>query len=166
LAYADQTTSADALVFNGDDPVGLFKDGILIDVFGNFGGSNSFSNVTYRRKSIVTQPTTTFNLNDEWLMYAFDTFDGLGSHSQTLGDNDFVSERISFYPNPVSGHTIHFNNRSALTVTIYDVLGKKVLIARFDRPYHGLDISSLKKGIYILKINSPTGTVTKKLIRQ
>ena len=69
LAVADQLSSADAMSFNGDDPVGLFKNGVLIDIFGNFGGTNNFENATYRRKSTVINPTTAFDLVGEWDAY-------------------------------------------------------------------------------------------------
>ena len=44
LAVANQLSSADAMSFNGNDPIGLFKNGVLIDIFGNFGGTNEFEN--------------------------------------------------------------------------------------------------------------------------
>ena len=79
---ADITTGADALIFNGNDPVGLFKNGTLIDVIGNFaGGSANFAaNTTLRRKSSISEPSTTYDAND-WDVFPSDTFNNLGSHS-------------------------------------------------------------------------------------
>ena len=84
---ADATTGADALIFNGNDPVGLFKDGSLIDIIGNFGGGSAdfAANVTLRRKATVNNPATTYNTG-EWDSLPVDTFDGLGRHSITGGD--------------------------------------------------------------------------------
>ncbi|WP_340198491.1 endonuclease [Ascidiimonas sp. W6] len=79
---ADVTTTADAMVFNGNDPVGLFKNGTLIDIIGNFaGGSANFAvNITLRRKASISSPSVTYDAND-WDSFAVDTFNGLGDHS-------------------------------------------------------------------------------------
>ncbi|ULC58387.1 endonuclease [Flaviramulus sp. BrNp1-15] len=82
INVADATTTADALIFNGNDPVGLFKNDMLIDVVGVFnnGTANFAANTTLRRKSSVSNPSTTYTVS-EWDSYATDTFDGLGSHT-------------------------------------------------------------------------------------
>lgn len=69
--------------FNGEknDAVGLFKGGVLIDVFGYPVDPNSDPNfgkdITYRRKASVSSPVATFNL-DEWEAAAADDVSGLG----------------------------------------------------------------------------------------
>ncbi|WP_423818319.1 endonuclease [Salinimicrobium sp. TIG7-5_MAKvit] len=65
--------------FNGDDPVGLFKDGVLIDMIGVDGDVDFGKDVTLRRKSTVTAPNTTYT-EDEWEVLAKDTVDGLGTY--------------------------------------------------------------------------------------
>ena len=45
--------------FNGNDPVGLFKNGVLIDIIGEEGNSSKhIENATYRRKSTISEPKT------------------------------------------------------------------------------------------------------------
>ena len=65
--YEGEATVCNAVNFNGNDPVGLFKNGELIDIFGSFeAGSADFAkDMTYRRKSSVTGPSATYNA-DEW----------------------------------------------------------------------------------------------------
>ncbi len=89
---ANVTTSAEALTFNGNDPVGLFKNNVLIDVIGNFnGGSANFAqNTTRRRKETITSPSTNYTVS-EWDSYAADTFDGLGNHSIAGGTTEDTS---------------------------------------------------------------------------
>ncbi|MEE9349427.1 MAG: endonuclease [Flavobacteriaceae bacterium] len=84
---SDVTTSNSALSFNGNDAVGLFKNGTLIDIVGNFNGGSSYfgKDMTLRRKSSVTSPSTTFNKTGEWDQFSSNTFNGLGSHSGTSG---------------------------------------------------------------------------------
>lgn len=80
--YTGETVNCSAVNFNGNDPVGLFKNGELIDIFGSFGaGPADFAkDMTYRRKSSVTGPSATYNA-DEWEATSKDDVSGLGSHT-------------------------------------------------------------------------------------
>lgn len=80
--YEGEATDCNAVNFNGNDPVGLFKNGELIDVIGTFnGGSADFAkDVTLRRKSSVTAPSTVYN-PDEWEELDKNDVSGLGSHT-------------------------------------------------------------------------------------
>ncbi len=80
-SVADVTTGSGIVTFNGNDAIGLFKNGTLIDVLGTLGDGTVFAqNVTLRRKSSVTSPNSTYTTT-EWDSYATDTFDDLGSHT-------------------------------------------------------------------------------------
>jgi endonuclease I/chitodextrinase len=81
-ANADATTSASSITFNGNDPVGLFKNGVLIDIIGVFnGGSSNFAkDKTLRRKSSVLNPNVAYTTT-EWDTYSQNTFSDLGSHT-------------------------------------------------------------------------------------
>ncbi|MDT7831619.1 endonuclease [Flavobacteriaceae bacterium S356] len=81
-SVADITTAGAQITFNGNDPVGLFKNDVLIDIIGTFdgGGTNFAQNVTLQRKSSVSSPNTTYTTS-EWNTLATDTFSGLDSHT-------------------------------------------------------------------------------------
>lgn len=163
------TNSAQAMLFNGDDPVGLFKNGVLIDVFGYFGevgGSNTFSNATYRRKPSVEFPTTTFDLAGEWDMYPSNTFDNVGQHNQTLSTETFTLESITLYPNPVKNNRVTIRTDRALEVSIYNVLGKRVLKTNVNQNQSSIDVSSLSLGVYLVRLDSGQASTVKKLIKQ
>ncbi|MFA7561353.1 MAG: lamin tail domain-containing protein, partial [Candidatus Izemoplasmatales bacterium] len=77
--------------FNGDDAVGLFKNDVLIDLFGVFGedpgsqwavGDAATANYTLVRDPSVISPVATWN-PEEWVAHPQDTFDYLGSHTVT-----------------------------------------------------------------------------------
>jgi uncharacterized protein len=98
LAQADQTDTSTSW-FNGDDFVALRKSGVTIDGIGDLGfdpgtewgtGNTSTADNTIRRKSTVqagdTNETDEFNPAAEWDGFPQNTFDGLGSHSITPGD--------------------------------------------------------------------------------
>jgi chitodextrinase/endonuclease I len=80
-SIADVTTGSGIVTFNGNDAIGLFKNGTLIDLIGNPNSSANFAqNTTLRRKSSVTSPNSSYTTS-EWDFLATDTFDGLGTHS-------------------------------------------------------------------------------------
>ena len=80
LNEADIITGGGALTFNGNDPVGLFKNGVLIDILGTFNDTNNFAqNTTLTRKSNIGSPSTTYSIA-EWDTHTSNTFTFLGSH--------------------------------------------------------------------------------------
>ena len=72
-------------------------------------------------------------------------------------------EGLSFYPNPVSNGKIYITSKSSADklVTIFDVLGKKVLSQLTSKE---LNVASLSPGIYIIKIEEGDSSATRKLI--
>ena len=165
VALADQISSGDAMSFNGDDPVGLFKNGVLIDIFGNFGGTNNFANATYRRKQTVINPTTVFDLAGEWVTSTTNDITDLGSHSAPLGSNDLQENSFSFFPNPARQSKLFFKSTRPLSIEVYSLTGKLILNTTIDSS-KSLDISSLNTGLFIIKMRSDSGTKIKKLIRE
>lgn len=73
-------------------------------------------------------------------------------------------EGLNFYPNPVSNGKIYISSKSAMDkdITIFDVLGKKVLQATVTAKE--LSIATLSPGVYIIKIREGEATATRKLI--
>nr|WP_290469455.1 T9SS type A sorting domain-containing protein [Lacinutrix sp. MedPE-SW] len=70
------------------------------------------------------------------------------------------------YPNPVQGNLLTIENKQNTTYEIYNVLGKKVLKGNITPSDNKVNVSNLSKGVYILKLQSKNGTVTKKLIKE
>jgi endonuclease I/chitodextrinase len=150
--------------FNGNDPVGLFKNDVLIDIIGVLGvTSKNYENMTLRRKTSVTEPVTSYNSN-EWDEFAQNTVDGIGYHGDTASTSEFTKNPINIYPNPTNGNTLFFNLTKDARVNIYNILGKLVKTAEVKASNNTLDIATLNKGMYILKINSGVSFTTKKLL--
>lgn len=151
--------------FNGNDPIGLFKNGILIDVIGIEGdGSNHIQNKTYRRKSNVIAANTRFDRN-EWDVLAVDTFTGIGSHTSTLSTKSTFLDSFKMFPNPTNGDNVYFSVTEAAIINIYNILGKLVSSSEVTSRKNAVNISKLAKGIYLVKINSEKQFITKKLIK-
>jgi len=79
-----------------------------------------------------------------------------------LGNNS--QETFSIYPNPASNGYVHISSffSGVKTVSVYDILGKKVMAASI--PSSILNISELKSGVYTLKIIQNEISSTKKLV--
>ena len=153
------------LNFNGNDPIGLFKNGVLIDIIGEEGNSsNHIQNKTYRRKATVSEPNTRFD-SSEWDLLDANTFDDFGSHTSTLSTNTISFESFKMFPNPVNGDKIYFNTSVHSRVSIYTVLGKLVQSSKVTKTKNSIDISQFAKGIYLVKINSGKQFISKKLIK-
>ena len=169
-ANNNSTNNGSPLNFNGNDPIGLFKNGVLIDVIGtiNQGSGVQFAqNITLRRNGDISGPNTTFNLQGEWTSFAANTFDGIGSFTSTLSiENETLSASFQMYPNPVNGNTLFFSTDKDASVRIYNVLGKLIKTASISQNNKEIDISNLSKGIYLVKIHRDTKFITKKLIKK
>jgi hypothetical protein len=71
---------------------------------------------------------------------------------------------LNMYPNPVTKGTLYItsNSNSDKSVSIFDVLGRQVLNAKVSN--NTVNVSNLKGGAYIVKINEEGKTATRKLI--
>lgn len=165
---ANISTAATEMAFNGNDAVGLFKNGVLIDVIGTFNGgtANFAADVTLRRKATVTSPTTTFNLAAQWDSFAVDSCGDLGS--RTVNNSNKTAAVVDFsdfkmYPNPSNGNLSIENDNKAYSVEIYTILGQKVFeVKNTDRS--NITVTNLEKGVYLVKIMDETKSTIKKLI--
>lgn len=166
---ANISTSGTELMFNGNDAVGLFKNGVLIDIIGTFNGgtANFAADVTLRIKSTVTSPSTTFNLSSQWDSYTTDTCNNLASKTAIASkeEAESVSDEIIIYPNPSNGNfNIGYNNSDApYSIEIISFSGQKVF-EKQNATNPEIAVSHLAKGIYIVVITKDQKTVYKKII--
>lgn len=158
--------------FDGNDPIGLFKNDILIDIIGNLGDNSTFINInTNMFKSTAGN-------------YGAGTYDGSGWNSRSmtstcddymgqadfylLNTEEFETNTFQVYPNPATGNTIHFNakdNQTIDSITLVDINGRNVFTST-KIMNNQLDIQSIKQGVYFIKIQSKNKTSIHKLIRQ
>lgn len=77
--YAGEAIDCNAVNFNGNDPIGLFKNDILIDIIGKFAGGNAdfAKDVTLRRKADAAAPSATYD-GSQWEKAGKDDVTGLG----------------------------------------------------------------------------------------
>ena len=153
------------MTYNGDDRVGLFKNGVLIDIIGDLDGTSEFAkDVTLRRKLTVTSPNTTYTVA-EWDRLDRNVVDGIGVHStSTANIDDSFFKSLKMYPNPTTGNKVYFNTTEDITVNIYNVIGKLIRSTEITEDENSIDISKMSKGIYLVKINAGNKNISKKLL--
>jgi len=84
-----------------------------------------------------------------------------------LGTNSFNAiDGLTMYPNPLKGNTLYLtsNANAAMSVQIFDVLGKEVLKSNVIN--NAVNVSGLNAGIYIVKVTEEGKTATRKLVIQ
>ncbi len=85
---------------------------------------------------------------------------------ENLSIDEFTQNSVKIFPNPVQFDEVTIEANLAILAEVYDILGKKVLTQIISENQKKLNIAGLSKGIYMIKLNSEKGYVTKKLIRQ
>jgi endonuclease I/chitodextrinase len=153
------------LNFNGNDPIGFFKNGVLIDIIGEEDNSSDhIKDKTYRRKASITEPNTSFD-TAEWDILGANSFDGIGSHSSTLSTKNSAFASFKMFPNPTNGDQVYFRITGATTINIYNILGKLVFTSEITKNKNVINLSKLSKGIYLVKIDSDKKSEIKKLVK-
>ncbi|RCW91439.1 endonuclease [Winogradskyella arenosi] len=93
-----------------------------------------------------------------------------GPEAQNRWDNLSIEDNeqnvVTIYPNPVRGNEVTILSNQDIIAEVYDILGKKVKVQSITNNQKKLNISGLSKGVYLLKLNSETGSQTKRLIKQ
>lgn len=162
--------STGLLNFNGNDAVAIYKisGGAYIDVFGCIGmdpgdswtsGELSTKDATLRRKTDVTigatqsDNETDFNtLADEWIAFGIDDVSGLGEHgTATFINMAETTDEVILFPNPAGDFISIRSDRIVEEVVIFNMTGQPVLI--IDHFNGRINVSALRSGIYIAKIN-------------
>lgn len=162
---ADLLVNGSSLNFNGNDAIGLFKDGNLIDMIGELGNADDYAkNITLRRKETIVFGNTNFNLS-EWEEFSANTFDGFGTHTATLSVDNFEFGAFKLYPNP-SANILQFSIESEADVTMYSILGERVRTKRISQEDNTLNIETLADGVYLVNIRTATQTITRKIIKK
>lgn len=162
-ASANVSTGGAELTFNGNDAVGLFKNGVLIDIIGTFdGGTANFAiDVTLRRKAAILSPNTTFNLAGEWDSFATDTCGGLNNRPSNTSVN---LNAIKLYPNPLKGDLLTVSDSENANYRIINPLGQQVAKGTIQNGV--IAVSGLTLNVYLLELEIKGQSVVKRFIKE
>ncbi|MFD1062946.1 lamin tail domain-containing protein [Winogradskyella litorisediminis] len=144
---------------NGGDTVTITNNSGVIVASVTYGGEAG------NNQSIARNPDFTGAFVEHTsIMSNPEAFSPGRSNETALSVNDFNENQFSIFPNPTNTGeiTISSINTTAMTVTVYDMLGKKVKNETISN--NRLNVSNLKSGIYLLRITQDGATSTKKLV--
>ena len=166
---------------NGDDAIELFKNGVVVETFGDIDCRPSSDGTT------VTCPNYQFyedawayKDNGTWTYGAaqctdydtgnvpstWTTFDTpcVYPFVAALSTQEFSEGELSIFPNPVSNGNLTIKSKfdGEMKVKIYDIMGRQVLTAEMKT--ESLDVSSLRPGLYLLNVSLNNLSSTRKLI--
>lgn len=166
------TALADVLIgnsgplnFNGNDAVGLFRNGVLLDVVGDPGdGSNFAKDETLIRKPNINSPNVTFNKPGEWNILGTNDSSDLGSHTfSTASINDAsYGFDIALYPNPSKSQIYINTDARIISIRVWDIQGR--LIKIYNQNTHSINLSNT--GMYLVEITADNLRITKRIIIQ
>ena len=75
----------------------------------------------------------------------------------TLATNNFaLKSNLLIYPNPTKG-IINIETKEAITVSVYDLLGRKVLESKIDETANQINLSNLSVGTYLINTRNELG---------
>lgn len=80
-----------------------------------------------------------------------------------LANNTFNKSKFSVFPNPSTG-MVKIITESPIDISVVDVLGKEVFASKNNTSNSTIDLSSLQKGVYLVKVTGDTIYATEKLI--
>jgi len=101
--------------------------------------------------------------NDSWQIDP-DTFlvaDETACQALSVGDPAFELG-FSVYPNPTDNYLFIGGNKPPASISIYNLLGKKVLSAK---KTHSVGVKELSKGVYFIRISDGMGQTNIKFIK-
>lgn len=155
LGFSYNYTTGEVIWRSGDGVINSFVAGAAastditeIDVLASAGTGNTVSSVA-----------------------AFDNLSVVASSSDTLlavNSNVVATNHFSVYPNPVKNNvTVSNTNASISSIEMTDINGRVVKNESFINVNNAvINVSDLAQGIYMMKIVSDKGIVTKKIVKE
>ncbi|WP_052503508.1 endonuclease [Lacinutrix sp. Hel_I_90] len=83
----------------------------------------------------------------------------------SLSVETFSKESVRVFPNPITSSMLTIETKMDTAYQIYDILGKLMLSGKVSKQKNKVNTENLNKGIYILKLKTASGSLSKKLIK-
>jgi PKD repeat protein len=137
-----------------DDEVTILGQGTLALAGHTFGGWNTQAN----GQGTTYQPAGTFNMPESDVsLYAV-------WQTDNTSVNEIQYQEISVFPNPTNSFVTVSSNLGIINkIEVFDITGRSVYNNDVSTKSIQLDVSSLEKGIYLIRIETELGLAVKKL---
>ncbi|CAM3291913.1 hypothetical protein FLLO111716_01375 [Flavobacterium longum] len=97
--------------------------------------------------------------------YAFNTADKVVIVNYALGAPNHAQNIVTLYPNPVKDLLYIHTTETVLATVIFNQLGQKVMQLENLSDGQPMDLTGLATGTYIIKLDTPSGQLTQKLVK-
>ncbi len=87
--------------------------------------------------------------------------------TKNVGVDEYTETTVSVYPNPTDGQFTIYNGQSIMnTVVVYDVYGKLLSTISANGSTVEVDLSRYAAGVYLLRVSTENGVVTKRIVKR
>ena len=83
----------------------------------------------------------------------------------TLSNRDYEGNTFSIFPNPVNSKLRIKSQQTIQHIEIFDLNGKQIINVDYQEN-QAINVSNLNSGLYLVKIKTKNGFVTKKLLKK
>ena len=125
-------------------------------------GPTAFSQLTFTG---LTPGQTLYARVWEYANDTFGTFQ-VSAWSASLKSKTFDAARFVYYPNPVKDFLSLAYDQKITDVTIFNLLGQQVMTKEINENQTKINMASLSKGAYLVKVNSQNETKVIKIIKE
>lgn len=157
--YEDQITGFNYVMFDGSANQAI--DQPFLDILYNWHLEDPVSQRELDRNDAIFAQQNNRNPFIDNPQYVLEIWQS----SLSIEEFDIV-DSIKLYPNPVNSNEVTILSNYDIVAEVYDILGKKVNVQKITSSQQKLNVSRLSKGIYLIKLKSSEGSITRKLIRQ
>jgi hypothetical protein len=127
----------------------------------------SFNSTNNTKIALFFDIQTNFDETEDPNLNIFQIDDFVFGEYTTLNTREFDIAGLTIYPNPTNDVlNISTLNQIISLVEIYDMTGKNVISEKSQSLAFKIDTSILVPGVYIIKMNTQNGFVTRKIIKQ
>ena len=127
----------------------------------------SFNSTNNTKIALFFDIQTNFDETEDPNLNIFQIDDFVFGEYTTLNTREFDIAGLTIYPNPTNDVlNISTLNQIISSVEIYDMTGKNVISEKSQSLAFKIDTSILVPGVYIIKMNTQNGFVTRKIIKQ
>jgi len=169
----DLVIESDVATGNGNDAVELFKNGAVVETFGDINDDDSVTNGWDYVDSWGYKDTPGAVWPNGWIYGGADCTDGSTTtfdspcvypFVESLSNAEFSELELNIYPNPVNDGFVNINSKieGQKFIELYDLNGRNIMSTTLDT--NKLNVSGVSNGIYLLKVTISNRTSTQKLI--
>jgi hypothetical protein len=164
-------------IINGNDAIEVFFDGNVYDVYGDVNTDGTGQPWEYVDGWAYRKNDTDFSVNFDpngWTYSGVNALGGEATNGQAATPFPFftfdvsvlsinpIENKISITPNPVTNGVVSLKGFDApIAVTLYNLSGQQVLRQTTSEV---LDVRSLGRGLYLMRIHHRGQTIARKLV--